>query len=659
MKILCYTREAEAEEIYAKRLGAAMHLAWFDEADRRYHPLHHNEGILYAKAVSLPDGTLRAKSLKNPRLFRMPDGSFAVLAVRTEAEGEEDSQSLGCVLCFTSPDLVHYREEGLIAVMGRNPGKMPETLTAAADDAAEETVESAEILDAVPGSREMAVRLQVKTKNGRTAVFTKNNGLRADFPSGMTGAVRGENAAVTAADEKLCEAESADTMKAGEETGGKNAGFEACVPGPEETSLIRGYIPGSGNVIEIQESQAEYLLKKLRAPVCVRMETEAGEAEVKLSELSSVRAKALYSDGTCVLRKVDWEFPEPDQFSPDGSPAVVRGRVCQEHFDFPFAGDRADPCCMMWQGKYYFIATSEHDQNRSLYVRCADRLDGLAAAEQKLILDTGMYPEIGNLLWAPEFHEINGDLYIFFAATEGEFYREESRVMKLAPAGDPSEAADWSRPQLVVRKDGTPLCEAGKVISLDMTEFQYNSRYYAVWSQRQFLPVDQGAWLMAAEIDPNEPWKLLTDPVCICKPVYGWENNHTFVTEGPYALVWNGRLMLTYSGALVDTTYTVGMLKLKEGAADPTNPDDWEKSNYALMSSASCEGEYGPGHNSYLIDKNGLVWNFYHARPGVKGPRSSGMRRVHFDTDGEPMLDVTEDKDLPEKFRTVEVRIVR
>lgn len=653
MKILCYTREAEAEEIYAKRLGAAMHLAWFDEADRRYHPLHHNEGILYAKAVSLPDGTLKAKSLKNPRLFRMPDGSFAVLAVRTEAEGEEDSQSRGCVLCFTSPDLVHYREEGLIAVTVGKTAEAADAEETAKDEQRTETVESAEILDAVSGPHGAAVRLLVKTGSGRTLIITKEQGLHADFPSGMTGAVSGETCTVPEAAAKP------DGRKTIEETGfGKDRSAD-CETSPEETSLIKGYVPGSGNVIEIPESQADYLLKKLRVPVCVRMETEAGEAEVKLSELSSVRAKAFYSDGTCVLRKADWESPEPDQLSPDGSPAVVRGRVHQEHFDFPFAADRADPCCMLWKGKYYFIATSEHDQNRSLYVRCADRLEDLSTAEQKLILDTGMYPEIGNLLWAPEFHEINGDLYIFFAATEGEFYREESRVMKLAPAGDPSEGRSWSRPQLVVRKDGTPLCEAGKVISLDMTEFQYNSRYYAVWSQRQFLPVDQGAWLMAAEIDPNEPWKLLTDPVCICKPVYGWENNHTFVTEGPYALVWNGRLMLTYSGALVDTTYTVGMLKLKEGAADPTNPDDWDKSNYALMSSASCEGEYGPGHNSYLIDKNGLVWNFYHARPGVKGPRSSGMRRVHFDTDGEPMLDVTEDKDLPEKFRTVEVRVVR
>ena len=56
-----------------------------------------------------------------------------------------------------------------------------------------------------------------------------------------------------------------------------------------------------------------------------------------------------------------------------------------------------------------------------------------------------------------------------------------------------------------------------------------------------------------------------------------------------------------------------------------------------------------------IKDENGLVWNFYHGRKGVDGPRSSGARRVHFDVDGEPMLDFVEEKDLPESVRKVQV----
>ena len=39
-------------------------------------------------------------------------------------------------------------------------------------------------------------------------------------------------------------------------------------------------------------------------------------------------------------------------------------------------------------------------------------------------------------------------------------------------------------------------------------------------------------------------------------------------------------------------------------------------------------------------------------------PRSSGIRRVHFDIDGYPVLDLTEDKDLDPRFRRVSTRLV-
>ena len=55
-----------------------------------------------------------------------------------------------------------------------------------------------------------------------------------------------------------------------------------------------------------------------------------------------------------------------------------------------------------------------------------------------------------------------------------------------------------------------------------------------------------------------------------------------------------------------------------------------------------------------VMDENGLTWNTYHARPGKEGPRSSGIRRVHFDVDGAPMLDVTEERDVLEEFKRVE-----
>ena len=89
-----------------------------------------------------------------------------------------------------------------------------------------------------------------------------------------------------------------------------------------------------------------------------------------------------------------------------------------------------------------------------------------------------------------------------------------------------------------------------------------------------------------------------------------------------------------------------------------TNGKNWKKTGYPLLTSRSMPGEFGTGHNAYVIDPDGEIWNTYHARPGTDAPRSSGIRRVHFDIDGEPVLDLTEDRDLLPEFKDVEIKVI-
>ena len=44
----------------------------------------------------------------------------------------------------------------------------------------------------------------------------------------------------------------------------------------------------------------------------------------------------------------------------------------------------------------------DYDNNHSLLIREADTIPGLVTAQEVCILDTTMYPHLGNLLWAPE-----------------------------------------------------------------------------------------------------------------------------------------------------------------------------------------------------------------------------------------------------------------
>ena len=594
--VLCYTREPIDSLLYDPRLAYSMHLALSADGIH-FRGLNHNSGVLFALATENDDGSLNPMSLKNPFLFTMKDGSFGVLAVRIEADGDNDESSKGSVLFWTSADLLIYQEVGLIHL----GDSFIERVACHYDE--ENDCYQLSWLDET-GSSYYAEANTLTTKQLNTSA------KEAPTPFARS------------ALDKL------------------------------QTSDMEGAI--LHNTIEVSATVADRLEKKLLTPENVGISFPSEISVHSEEELAGYSATLRYSDGTTLARKVTWDLSTVD-FTKEGKYSL-QGQVQQEHFPFPVAFNRADPCIKQWNGKYYFIATNDADDNHTLYVREADSITELVDAKEHLILDSSTYEGIGGLLWAPEFHEINGKLYIVHAATPKEFFWEESCLMELKEGGNPACREDWSAPKRIGKKDGSELCEAGKTISLDMTCFHWEGDWYVIWSQRQFMPKDLGAWLYIARLNPEEPWKLSSDPVLLSKPDYGWGNNHTFVEEGPFALVSKEKLYITFSAAAVDTSYVVSYLVAEPGR-DLLKPENWRKNNYPILTSRSVEGEFGTGHNAYVTDENGIVWNTYHARPGIEGVRSSGIRRVHFDIDGAPMLDVTEELDLKEKYRTIKTTL--
>ncbi len=572
MVLLSYTRQPIDNIYYDPRIAYSMHLA-LSEDGVTFEALNHNSGVLFAKAVLNPDGTLHPKTLREPVLYE-ENGLFHVAAILTGPEGEADNLPDEGIL-FDTKDFVHYSE-------------------------------------------------------GSSITLEEHARLRAEHGLG------------TAAS-----AQASDTDKTGEADAAQAAGATLAI------GNIEGCIPVS--TLEIPADISGYLRKKLgdtfSTGVFVPEEIEAQTPE----DLQKQKVRLVNSEGTAADKRVNWDLSKDDISKPGKYP--VTGELYVPHFEFPVAFNRADPCVTRWNGHYYFIATNDADNNHTLYMRTADRLEDLATAEEHLILDSTTYEGIGGLLWAPEFHEVEGRLYIFHAATPGEFFWEESHIMELREGGDPICREDWSRPKRVVKADGTDICEAGKEITLDMTCFPWEGEYYVVWSQRQFLPIDMGAYLYIATLNPEKPWMLKSDPVLLSKPEYGWANNHTFVDEGPFALMRDDRLFLTFSSAAVDTSYVVGLLQNRKGR-NLLDPTTWTKTGYPLMTSRSLEGEFGTGHNAYVEDEDGTIWNTYHARPGTEGVRSSGIRRVHFDCDGEPRLDLNEEMDVKPALRSISTTVV-
>lgn len=602
MKVVCYTRVPMDDAIYASKLAYSMHLAIY-ENDSSLTELNHNCGILYAKATQNADGTLHAKCLKNPWLFQMEDGTFGVLAQRVLEDGQDDSLAEGKLLFFTSKDLIRYEEMQLLDI---GSGRCIED----------------------------AVCVFVQEKKRYLLMWKEKNGacFEVELESLLENEIARQASNISEEVFQEYHTKSVESL--------------------EDKEIPQGAI--MRNMISVSDETAQKLKIRFITPENIANEVPEKVTVSSLDELKAIRAVAKYSDGSSVQKRVDWYADDINWNIPGRY--EIQGRVHQDRYEFPVAWHKADPCIGKWKGKYYFISTNDLDREHSIYMREADSIPELVTAQQVKILDAYTYPHLGNLLWAPELHVIQNRLYVFHAGTPQEFMKEQCHVMALKENGNPMIASDWEMPVRVVKKDGSMLYgEEG--ITLDMTTFSVKGKQYVCWSQRQFQPVDQGAWLYIAQVDPAEPWKLVTDPVLLSMPEYGWANNHTFVDEGPFALMTDDKVYLSFSSAAVDSTYVVGLMSA-DLDADLLNPKSWLKENYPLLSSRSADGEYGPGHNAYVTDDDGLVWNTYHARPGVEGPRSSGIRRVHFNVEGFPVLDMTEELDLNPEFALVKMVVI-
>ena len=366
-------------------------------------------------------------------------------------------------------------------------------------------------------------------------------------------------------------------------------------------------------------------------------------------DLDGIRALVRYSDGSVREKKVRWNLESVCFSRPGVYP--VQGTVVQQRFRFPLAEGYGDPVIFPWEGRWYYISTNDNKDDIGLYVRESDRIEGLFAEGITEHLILPFSPERGfeQTFWAPEFHVICGELYILFAVS-GHAWGPQCHMMKKKKAGRITDPDGWENPVRVVKKDGSPLAE--DAITLDMTFIPARSGSYVVWSYRERIgtPLDSGSMLYIASVDERIPWRLTSDPVLLTRPLLGWENvEGTINNEGPYAFQRDGRVYLTYSGGSANRyTYALGLLTA-DTDADLLSLRSWTKSTVPVLTFRSVAGEYGPGHNSFFVNKDGELMIAYHAETGLKETlRCDGIRRVHFRADGTPYFGMSPSEDLPD-----------
>ena len=607
--IRCYTRPGVGmypDHNYPGHVGRlcdlehAMHLAYSMDG-KVYHPLRNDTGVLFPHCTfneGKPEGT--TKTLIDPSLFRDRNGGFMVCAIRRNQDAE-DPLTVGSIMFFSSPDLVHYQEMGFLRVAEgaiRKPACRYDPTAA-------------------------RYRVSWETAEGRFSGWTE------DF------AEIHEIAASDEAYDERCEIWVSD----------------------EELAVIRAYLD------EIHNTGVAPMEHTIRV----------GE---KLEASSLPKALCLYNDGSVHEKPVDWDMDA--LASVDITKAGVHaipGTIRVKHWDAPcrlnygayapgqindpnVGSGMSDPCVTYYQGKYYLTSTGIHH----IALRCADTLEGVFDAEPVIIHSIPLKPgERFSGTWAAELHEIDGALYMFTAICPGGDWTRVAAVV-LRCHGDPCDPDAWEAPRFCVKPDGQPCTAQG--ISLDMTYFRDNGRDYVLWSDRRITRVGdrqiiEPADICIATIDPSAPWQLTSEPQRIARPIYGWERCETEVIEAPYLLRHGDDLFVTISGSSTGMAdlYDVGLLHAKSGA-DLMRPSAWSHLGYPLLTKESVPGEFGPGHNNFVVDdETGDTMMIYHAVPHDEQDRSLNrqpyVRRVHWSKTGLPYLEMTTERDLNNAFRRV------
>ena len=584
----------------------SMHLALTDDRIN-YEPLRNNTGVLFPKA-DLNDGTLPgcSKTLLYPWLFRFADGSGGVIAVRRNKENRPDTRHIGAAIIYQTEDFVRYRELGFL--------KLAET----------------------------------EIKSPRCVYDTEKQSYQIQWM---------DNGRVYSGCSK--DLQQLDGAKA--------------IPSFTLTAQTKAVIPlgDFGNELEISAEEAKEI-RRMLSVVC-HVENRLPEVKIPVGDTLTAaalpKAECIYSDGSTHEKTVCWDADAIAR-ADTGKPGIIEipGKIQLKTYPVPFITHASDPCVFNYCGKYYFTSS-----NKQVILRESDTIDGLMTTDKIVIYED---PVPKTSYWAQELHLVEGTPYIFTSrCTGGDWTTVESVVFKCN--GSINKPSDWEGPIYVLKKDGSLLMETG--ISLDMTYFTLGNRHYVSWSNREMNPerdhrneggTNGTADIYIAEIAPEIPWKLISDPVCISRADYGWSRLEVDVEEGPYLLRRGDDLFLSISGAGCSTVYCLGLLHAKYGS-DLLDPASWDKVPYPLLTRESVPGQHGPGHNNFFKDpENGVDdWMALLYRPLSEGfeamyeterfsPRNAALRRVHWNANGYPNFEMYPERDLSPELTDVLVEVV-
>ena len=278
-----------------------------------------------------------------------------------------------------------------------------------------------------------------------------------------------------------------------------------------------------------------------------------------------------------------------------------------------------DPWVYLHEGSYYYC----YSRGRGISVAKMSSLHTLVP-KGTAVFDPPRGTEYSEELWAPELHYLNGEWYIYVAASDG--YSSNHRMFVLKSTSDNPR----SRYEMVGQ-----ITDPTNKWAIDGTVMELNGELYFLWSGWEG-DKDGKQNLYIAHM--SDPCTIDSERVMISTPEYNWETvEWPDVNEGPTVLQHDGKTFVVYSASgSWGNYYCLGMLTLV--GDDPMDPASWEKESRPVFTRR--EGVcYGPGHCSFSTAVDGSVWMIYHGNQvsdtGWDG-RSVWISPVTFDENGTP-----------------------
>ena len=160
---------------------------------------------------------------------------------------------------------------------------------------------------------------------------------------------------------------------------------------------------------------------------------------------------------------------------------------------------------------------------------------------------------------------------------------------------------------------------------------------------RLYLTYSIGSPIMGCELDPEDPTKMLTEPVALwyTQPSNEWErfgsgnqNSMCGYTEGSQIIKYNGVYYLqAATNGTENISYCIGIKKSTEGPLSgygyqQNNPVTYDVDNFIP----------GVGHGCFLVDADGNIVLFYTSCISREDGRRVGMDLCYVDENGDIVL---------------------